>query len=987
MASYRVVAVDENGNPLKGVSVVAYSLRDFPAILQRVKTDKSGAARFTGIDGPVFFDAETRRGLTLRERNFPGRYQIQLSSLGETMNADYVVDSNGLGTHYSHFGDEGALAEAIATGNSKFIWVCASHNEPEVTAGASLDDLAAGQVITVASGGAYHPTISIAADIDVHSTSSLNHAGTRIVYRNIQFSVNSGNTANLFSFQSAGKSPTVELENFNFVGSGTWRASVINGPGQTVSQRYINVSGTLTELTTVAGVGSSNSNLGFNGNTASGSVLFVRGCKLVLTNLIFRVADTHAEPATDIDISDSHITLSGYAFQMTFGSSVTVSDNTFVAAYNGKLMQWGTEGGIDVRAAVTGNYIDMSGGGSSSRAIYVNNFTGGLATEFSVIGNAMRGPGSGYAIEVGSSSGGTMVLEPNGFYNWTAPITGSGAVTTFHGPVTFSTFPSGLGHNILSATHSDSLTGTVVRGDIIVGNSTPKWGRLAKGAAGSVLFGDGTDSAWTISPKLAGYLRVGSASAPSNTTAGDINGIRAYIGADAAILSGLTLQVAGDVGISAQNHLRFYNGANSHYVGFVAGAPTADLVWTLPDADGTSGQAILTDGSGTLAFGDVSSGGGGGAVTMLADALQVEWTDQPAALTELFGTTEHRTKIDLTSASTVRLVARVITEGASGAVLRAQYSTDESTWDYLDGSTGPEVAIDSTGTIASVVVNLASGAKDDVFLRIVGVDGDGAADPVLGNIILYFDTISGGAAAGGAPTDAKYVTTVADATLSDEVVREFLGNYYAETYPASPTSYDDEFDDTSGNSGVVNGLNARWSWHNQGTSTVDFDTQGYMHIAAASSGAANWRIIEQAIPTGSWTIQAKYSLTSRGTNYHHGGIVLRDSTHGDFYSFHIDHRATNQQQFEVAKWSSDSSYAGSSPVAVFPFGGGNAIHVRIAWDTSNLTVSVSVDGIAWLLLGSFADSVGFDMMGIGVNEQGGSTGDTAVYCDYFRRIA
>ena len=40
---------------------------------------------------------------------------------------------------------------------------------------------------------------------------------------------------------------------------------------------------------------------------------------------------------------------------------------------------------------------------------------------------------------------------------------------------------SAVSHNILSATHGDSVAATVVRGDLIVGNSTPAWARLARG--------------------------------------------------------------------------------------------------------------------------------------------------------------------------------------------------------------------------------------------------------------------------------------------------------------------------------------------------------------------------------------------------------------------------------------------------------------------------------------------------------------------------
>jgi len=51
-------------------------------------------------------------------------------------------------------------------------------------------------------------------------------------------------------------------------------------------------------------------------------------------------------------------------------------------------------------------------------------------------------------------------------------------------------------HNVLSATHGDTLTASVVRGDVIIGNSTPKWARLAVGAAASILSSDGTDVSW-----------------------------------------------------------------------------------------------------------------------------------------------------------------------------------------------------------------------------------------------------------------------------------------------------------------------------------------------------------------------------------------------------------------------------------------------------------------------------------------------------------
>jgi len=55
---------------------------------------------------------------------------------------------------------------------------------------------------------------------------------------------------------------------------------------------------------------------------------------------------------------------------------------------------------------------------------------------------------------------------------------------------------TGLAHNVLSATHSDSVAGPAVRGSIIVGNATPAWAAHAIGDAGKFLKSDGTDVSW-----------------------------------------------------------------------------------------------------------------------------------------------------------------------------------------------------------------------------------------------------------------------------------------------------------------------------------------------------------------------------------------------------------------------------------------------------------------------------------------------------------
>ena len=62
---------------------------------------------------------------------------------------------------------------------------------------------------------------------------------------------------------------------------------------------------------------------------------------------------------------------------------------------------------------------------------------------------------------------------------------------------------------------------------------------------------------------------------------------------------------------------KFYNAAGTFYTGIKAGTLVASTEFVLPIADGTTGQALTTDGAGNLGFTTV--GGGGGANTSLSN--------------------------------------------------------------------------------------------------------------------------------------------------------------------------------------------------------------------------------------------------------------------------------------------------------------------------------------------------------------------------------
>jgi hypothetical protein len=118
------------------------------------------------------------------------------------------------------------------------------------------------------------------------------------------------------------------------------------------------------------------------------------------------------------------------------------------------------------------------------------------------------------------------------------------------------------------------------------------------------------------------------------------------------------------------------------------------------------------------------------------------WTNMPAALTEIFANVtgvnspSSRVQYDLTNASEARFMVNVNTVGVATSQLRLQYSTDQISWNYLDGGTGYALGVNTQGLKVSSWGAITAGALGDVYLRIVGINGDEVADPEFGVIQL-----------------------------------------------------------------------------------------------------------------------------------------------------------------------------------------------------------------------------------------------------------
>jgi len=78
-------------------------------------------------------------------------------------------------------------------------------------------------------------------------------------------------------------------------------------------------------------------------------------------------------------------------------------------------------------------------------------------------------------------------------YTWPAAAASGVLVSNGSGVLSWGSVTNVL---LDGANHTDTLAASVTRGDIIVGNSTPKWSELAIGTASKVLRSDGTDVGW-----------------------------------------------------------------------------------------------------------------------------------------------------------------------------------------------------------------------------------------------------------------------------------------------------------------------------------------------------------------------------------------------------------------------------------------------------------------------------------------------------------
>lgn len=161
--------------------------------------------------------------------------------------------------------------------------------------------------------------------------------------------------------------------------------------------------------------------------------------------------------------------------------------------------------------------------------------------------------------------------------------------------------------------------------------------------------------------------------------------------------------------------------------------------------------------------------------------------------------------------------------------------------------------------------------------------------------------------------------------------------------PTSPNAKNDEFDDTTGNSGPVNGLNAKWTWINQGTATATFE-RNMIKLSLASHAGDDIKALSQPLPATPYKVVCKVSIQGDLVDTRYAGVGIRRSATGAFFGPGIGLRSDGV--FDGAwVWASNTGGRTDRFVSAMRSLGPYWLWIEIEDDGTTLTFRLSRNGV------------------------------------------
>jgi hypothetical protein len=189
-----------------------------------------------------------------------------------------------------------------------------------------------------------------------------------------------------------------------------------------------------------------------------------------------------------------------------------------------------------------------------------------------------------------------------------------------------------------------------------------------------------------------------------------------------------------NVQLGATGALRFADTDSSNYIGLKApGTVAANVTFTLPDADGTSGQFLKTDGSGALSW---STPTGGGDVVGPSSAID--------NMIVVFDGTSGKLVQTPQNAGIVRFADPNFYQGYLSPLGMGYFDTTVEVINASGSSNGLKLIPVSGGSSHSVVLQAPTTGGNSVFVLPAGTGTNGQALTTNGSGTLSWTTISGG---------------------------------------------------------------------------------------------------------------------------------------------------------------------------------------------------------------------------------------------------
>jgi hypothetical protein len=390
----------------------------------------------------------------------------------------------------------------------------------------------------------------------------------------------------------------------------------ITATGQDTTYAYR--SNNLSDLAS-ASTARTNLGLGDMATQASSSVSISGGSITGITDLAVADGGTGASSAANARTNLGVPSLTGSGASGTWGiditgaaasaTSATTATNLAGGAANRIAYQLGAGATTFATAPTTSNtYLKWDGtaftwdapSSSGSVTSVAQTFTGGL---ISVAGSPITSSGT-LALTVAGTSGGIPYFSSGTAWASSSALAANAIMVGGGAGAAPSTVTTGTGVVTALGVNTGSAGAFVVNGGAL---GTPTSGTLTNATGLPVstgISGFGTDvaTALAINVGSAGAFVVngGALGTPSSGTVTNLTGTA-------------SININGTVGATTQNTayvtvLRMY-GSSSGYVGLQGAAAAGSTTYTLPSADGSSGQFLSTNGSGTLSWATASGGG------------------------------------------------------------------------------------------------------------------------------------------------------------------------------------------------------------------------------------------------------------------------------------------------------------------------------------------------------------------------------------------